>query len=226
MKHTTTLEDLLRMTFLKAPLHLQFWMLTVLVMNVGIVFVLEASVETKVISGASNLGVLVLMVRLCKGGCDFAKLLSSGHIYWSFLLLWLCKRIIQQKKIMDPRLRQWLIALIVADVMSVVLEVLVARKTNRGAPSARTSPANESSSNSSNSPSDAENASSELLQVHLKFNHMSFGKLQTMARKGKIPKRLAACKVPVCSACQCGKATKAGKRRGSRCQPAARVELT
>ena len=49
---------------------------------------------------------------------------------------------------------------------------------------------------------------SELLQYHYKFQHISFQKLQIMAREGVIPKRLAKCNVPLCTACSYAKATK------------------
>ena len=48
----------------------------------------------------------------------------------------------------------------------------------------------------------------ELLMAHHRFQHISFSKLQEMARQGILPRRLAQCKIPTCSACLCGKATK------------------
>ncbi len=52
------------------------------------------------------------------------------------------------------------------------------------------------------------NSASEFLKFHLKYGHATPGRLQEMARQGIIPRRLASCDVPVCSACQYGKATK------------------
>ena len=48
----------------------------------------------------------------------------------------------------------------------------------------------------------------ELLMVHHRFQHISFSKLQEMAHQGILPRRLAQCKIPSCSACLYGKATK------------------
>ena len=48
----------------------------------------------------------------------------------------------------------------------------------------------------------------ELLMAHHRFQHISFSKLQEMARQGILPKKLAHCKIPSCSACLYGKATK------------------
>ena len=48
----------------------------------------------------------------------------------------------------------------------------------------------------------------ELLMAHHQFQHISFSKLQEMARQGILPQRLAQCKIPSCSACLYGKATK------------------
>jgi hypothetical protein len=51
-----------------------------------------------------------------------------------------------------------------------------------------------------------ETTAAELLRYHHKFGHVSFSKLQVMAKHGIIPKRLAKCPVPTCSACLFGKA--------------------
>ena len=51
----------------------------------------------------------------------------------------------------------------------------------------------------------------ELLMAHHQFQHISFSKLQEMARQGILPRRLAQCKIPSYSACLYGKATKSKK---------------
>ena len=48
----------------------------------------------------------------------------------------------------------------------------------------------------------------ELLMAHHRFQHISFSKLQEMARQGILPQRLAHCKIPSCSTCLYRKATK------------------
>jgi hypothetical protein len=53
-----------------------------------------------------------------------------------------------------------------------------------------------------------DNPTAELLRYHYNFGHAPFSKLQEMAKRKVIPKRLASCNVPVCSACQYCKATK------------------
>jgi hypothetical protein len=53
-----------------------------------------------------------------------------------------------------------------------------------------------------------DNAAAELLRLHHNFGHVSFRKLQRMAHKGILPKRLKACKIPACSACMFAKATR------------------
>ena len=47
-----------------------------------------------------------------------------------------------------------------------------------------------------------------LLQYHCDFGHVSFKKLQIMAKEGIIPKHLASCPIPTCSAYLCGMMTK------------------
>ena len=53
-----------------------------------------------------------------------------------------------------------------------------------------------------------DNVSAEFLKYHHKFNHCSPKHMQLLARSGVIPRRLAKCPVPVCSACLYGKATR------------------
>ena len=47
--------------------------------------------------------------------------------------------------------------------------------------------------------------SSGLLKLHHRFGHISFRKLQLLAKQGVIPKRYATCDIPVCAACMYGK---------------------
>ena len=53
-----------------------------------------------------------------------------------------------------------------------------------------------------------DNPTAELLRLHYSFGHTPFAKMQEMAKRGALPKRLARCNVPVCSACAYAKATK------------------
>ena len=64
------------------------------------------------------------------------------------------------------------------------------------------------------------NLSAEFLKYHHKFNHCSPRRMQLLARSGVIPRRLAKCQVPVCSACLYGKAT----RRPWRSKPSNNAE--
>jgi len=52
------------------------------------------------------------------------------------------------------------------------------------------------------------NIASEFLRYHLRFGHCSPRKIQAMAKQGLLPRRLATCPIPICSACQFGKASK------------------
>ena len=53
-----------------------------------------------------------------------------------------------------------------------------------------------------------DNVSSEFLRYHHKFNRISPKRIQLMAKQGILPRRLAKCPIPVCTACLYGKATK------------------
>ena len=54
----------------------------------------------------------------------------------------------------------------------------------------------------------SDNPMAELLQYHYNFGHTPFSKLQQMAKRKIIPKHLAECNMPVCTACAYAKATK------------------
>ena len=60
------------------------------------------------------------------------------------------------------------------------------------------------------------NVAAEFLKFHLKFNHCSPRKIQLMAKQGLLPTRLVTCAIPVCSACQFGKASKRPWRQKKR----------
>jgi transposase InsO family protein len=50
------------------------------------------------------------------------------------------------------------------------------------------------------------NLAAEMLQIHHQCGHISFARIQEMAKLGMLPKRLAKCPVPTCSACLYAKA--------------------
>ena len=52
------------------------------------------------------------------------------------------------------------------------------------------------------------NEMAQLLMAHHQYGHASMRKLQTMAAQGVLPKHLAKCRIPVCSACLYAKATR------------------
>ena len=51
-----------------------------------------------------------------------------------------------------------------------------------------------------------DNLAAELLKCHQQFGHVSFQRLRLMAKAGVMPKRLAKCPIPACSACLHAKA--------------------
>jgi len=55
-------------------------------------------------------------------------------------------------------------------------------------------------------------ASAEFLWFHQKYGHISPLKIKAMAKRGMLPKRLATCPVPICTACLYAKATKKPQR--------------
>jgi len=59
------------------------------------------------------------------------------------------------------------------------------------------------------------NVAADFLRYHQKFNHVSPKKIQAMAKRGMLPRRLANCPVPLCTACLYGKA----KKRAWRSKP-------
>lgn len=53
---------------------------------------------------------------------------------------------------------------------------------------------------------------SELMLWHCRLGHVPFSRIQQMAKKGQLPKRLADCRVPRCASCIYGKMTRRAKR--------------
>ena len=48
----------------------------------------------------------------------------------------------------------------------------------------------------------------EFLRMHHKLNHISPARMQLMAQQGTLPRKFANCKMPICSSCLYGKATR------------------
>jgi hypothetical protein len=53
-----------------------------------------------------------------------------------------------------------------------------------------------------------QNPAAEFLCWHHKLNHTSAAKMQRMAKRGLLPKKLAKCQIPTCTSCLYGKATR------------------
>jgi hypothetical protein len=53
-----------------------------------------------------------------------------------------------------------------------------------------------------------QNPAAEFLCWHHKLKHMSAAKMQSMAKRGLLPKKLAKCQIPTCTSCLYGKATR------------------
>jgi Reverse transcriptase (RNA-dependent DNA polymerase)/GAG-pre-integrase domain len=51
-------------------------------------------------------------------------------------------------------------------------------------------------------------SNSSLLDWHCRLSHLSFKRIQKMARRGQLPSELATCQIPTCQACMYGKMTK------------------
>ena len=60
------------------------------------------------------------------------------------------------------------------------------------------------------------NVAAEFLKYHINYCHASPARLQEMAKQVIIPRHLATCNVPICSACQYGKATRRPWRNKTR----------
>jgi ATP-dependent 26S proteasome regulatory subunit len=58
-----------------------------------------------------------------------------------------------------------------------------------------------------------------LLRWHNRLTHVSFSKLQELARQGRLPKQIATCEHPICSSCQMGKAHRPPVTYISKMQP-------
>ena len=52
------------------------------------------------------------------------------------------------------------------------------------------------------------NSEQEFLNIHVRLGHISPKRIQKMAKLGIIPAKLQRCRVPICTSCMYGKATK------------------
>ena len=77
-------------------------------------------------------------------------------------------------------------------------------------------PSNEGQGRKASPPSTMDDNTQMLLKLHQRMGHISFKKLQILAKEGAIPKQLAKCDIPVCTSCTYSTMTKRpwrGKRR-------------
>jgi hypothetical protein len=58
-----------------------------------------------------------------------------------------------------------------------------------------------------------------LLCWHYRLSHLSFAKIQELARQGHLPKKLATCEPPLCSSCQYDKAHKRPATNSNKARP-------
>ena len=63
------------------------------------------------------------------------------------------------------------------------------------------------------------------LQLHQDYRHVSFYKLQLMAKQGILPARFASCNIPAYSACMCGAMTKKNWRSKPKLKQTAKLPL-
>ena len=70
-----------------------------------------------------------------------------------------------------------------------------------------------------------DNLAMEFLNLHCRAGHVSFAKLQQMARQGSIPRKFSSCPIPVCAACMYGKATRKRWRDKPSKREAEKIEL-
>ena len=90
------------------------------------------------------------------------------------------------------------------------IEDVTPQPRTTGSPSAESegSRANEDPIIIADNPNDEVHATTpagELLRYHYRLGHMSFAKIQEMAKRGDLPKKLANVKPPMCAACMFGK---------------------
>jgi GAG-pre-integrase domain len=69
------------------------------------------------------------------------------------------------------------------------------------------------------------NSESDLLLYHHRLGHVSFSKLQDMARLGMIPQRLAKARIPLCPSCMYGKLSRRPWRTKYDYHPISNAEL-
>ncbi|VAX30129.1 hypothetical protein MNBD_NITROSPINAE05-202 [hydrothermal vent metagenome] len=105
---------------LKMPRHWVVWVGLLMVLNMLFPLFFLTTLEGKVVLATliANAG-LMLFIFAKKG---FVRLLGLGHILWVPLIVWLLERV--DFTISDTGLEQWILAVIVLNGLSLVIDLL------------------------------------------------------------------------------------------------------
>ncbi len=102
---------------LAMPIAWQGWMALMIVLNAVVPLVLIETIEGKAVLAAFVVAVaLMTAIHHAKG---FVRLIGTGHFVWFPLLAWLATRL----EATSGPLRAWLIALMVVNALSLVIDV-------------------------------------------------------------------------------------------------------
>jgi hypothetical protein len=115
-----SMAELMGIMLTKFRLIPRVWIITVMVVNLGSLYFVRA-VEGRVVLGAAVLGLFIMSAIYWRLG--FVRLLGLGHILWIPMVPWLWTRL-DKFTFLDNELRLWILAVIVLNSLSLVLDVM------------------------------------------------------------------------------------------------------
>ena len=105
-------------TMLALPRLWMAWVMLLMTVNVVIPLFYVATIEAQVVLGAALIGAIIQTTIFSTKG--FVRLLGIGHILWVPMVFWLWSRL--DLAAPDSFFHSWLIAVIVLDTISLVID--------------------------------------------------------------------------------------------------------
>lgn len=117
---TQSVMEFMGIMFLRSPLPLRLWIFSLVVVNMGGLFLFEG-IEVKIVAGVFNVQAPIMVYLYQQHG--FVRLLGLGHFLWPVMLPWIWfSRLPQIEN--NEGLSNWLTVVVVLNGISVVLDIM------------------------------------------------------------------------------------------------------
>lgn len=110
------------------PVHWVAWLSLLMAVNMVAPLIFISTVEGKVVLAAAMFGAITQMAIFNSKG--FVRLLGVGHVYWIPMNVWLWTRLGSASQ--DSLFGQWLLALIILNTLSLIIDVVDVTRYVRG----------------------------------------------------------------------------------------------